>query len=68
MAVKAVVLHLHQAEQIGIHLCDGVDYLGALFLEVLQVFGAAVAALGAVRIRLILAQHIEGPPPRWSGW
>ena len=60
MIVEAVVLHLHQAEQIGIHLGDGVDYLGALLLEVRQILGAAVAALGAVRIRLIHAEHVEG--------
>ncbi|MNG94798.1 hypothetical protein D3C79_538160 [compost metagenome] len=58
--VEAVVLHLHQAEQIGVHLGDGVDYLGALLLEIFQVLGAPVAALGAVRISLILAQHVEG--------
>lgn len=62
MLVKAVVLHLHQAEQVGVHLGDGVDDLGALQLELLQALGAAVAALGAVRIRLIRAEHVEGAP------
>ena len=57
--LEAVVLHLHQAKQIGIHCGNGIDDLGALLLELGLALGTPVATFGVVGIRLIFAQDIE---------